>query len=158
VGNCPVDFVESTSGFNSADYETLGHVTVAGYDSFTSEAKATLHPTVCEWGGTTVTIMGSLASLGKAATFVIHRKREATAAPVPLACAGKFVNKDGASIVFDGSSTAKMNFGGNEAPCAVRGAAASKVILTCGAGSQDGTFAADCSHFNLGGLDFAEAN
>jgi hypothetical protein len=40
----------------------------------------------------------------------------------------------------------------------VRGAAASKVILTCGAGSQDGTFAADCSHFNLGGLDFAEAN
>ncbi len=156
--NCPVDYVASTSNFNAADYEVLGHVTLGGYDSFTDDAKAKLQPTVCEWGGNAVTIMASAASMGTtSATFTIHRKREAAAAPVPLACTGTFVNRDGASITFDGSSTAQMVFGGNAAPCNARGAAGSKVILTCGAGSQDGSFASDCSKVNIGGLDFAKA-
>ena len=65
------------------------------------------------------------------------------------------MNMYGASIEFDGTNIAKMTFGDNMAPCDARAAGGGRVIFTCGAGSQESVFAADCSMLNVGGLNFA---
>jgi hypothetical protein len=165
--NCPVEYVTSTSSFNAADYETLGHV-MLNYDGLTDAAKRDLQPTVCEWGGTAVTIMSSAAgAMGTSATmFVIHRKRDAAATGVAAAegsgtptCAGKYVNAHGGIITFEPSGKAKMAFSGNTADCAFRMGGGDKFTMSCqgAASSRDGSFAADCEHMNLGGLEFARS-
>lgn len=153
--DCPVEFVENAGSFNAGDHELLGNTTLMGADSFTETARTKLHPLACEWGASAVTIMASASS---GMTVLFHRKHETPAAPIAVACTGKFVNKTGGIIAFDGSSTAKMAFAGSETPCAARGAEGSKVILTCGAGSQSGSFASDCTRFVLGGLEFTRAD
>ncbi len=46
-GNCPVDYVASTSDFNAADYQQLGYLSLR-QNGFTEQAKAELLPKVCE--------------------------------------------------------------------------------------------------------------
>jgi hypothetical protein len=164
--DCPIDYVVSTSDFHAADYEPLGYVTLR-QDGFNEVAKGALRPTVCEWGGTTVTIMSSAAAPtgSSATTFTIHRKRSPSAGAAASSersepCLGSYANTSGGSIIFEEPGKALMVFGGKRAACSTKPIGDRMFTMTCEgtASSQNASFASDCAHMNLGGMDFARAN
>lgn len=157
---CPVAYLENSNSVDQGDYETLGNMTLSDTDGFSAEAKKKLGTLTCEWGGTAVKILssasGSMAFASTATTFSILRKRESVPAGAKLACAGTFVNTDGATVEIKAEGTATMAFHENTSTCKAKALGGAKLLLDCGSGfNQEGAFASDCGGVEFGGMTFS---
>ena len=157
---CPITFLYQNE-LNMAEFDSLGSVMLQE-NSFTDAAKQKMAPTACEWGGDTVTIQSAISTnaggfSNEMTMFAVLRKRDASAPRAELACIGRYVNTDGASLSFNPDSTASMNFGGYNAVCQVVALPGGKADVVCSGARVTGVFAGDCSAVDYNGVSFKKA-